>query len=75
MNFASQLGVQLEETDFVRAADGMKLTTAAANELYQAMKRLDNVDTSEVFNNLQESILKRDTITTMDGVLAKINSL
>jgi hypothetical protein len=53
----------------------MKLTTAAAIELYNAVSQLGNANTSGLFDALKDSLLSRDNINTMDGILAKINSL
>lgn len=77
INFARKYlkDVELSEKDFTEAADGLKLTTDAAIRLYNALKNIEGIDISKLFDGLSESILNRDGIDTMDGILSRIKSL
>ena len=44
----------LSDNDFVRTADGFKLTTDAAIRMYSALKQIDSVQASKLFEGLSE---------------------
>jgi len=75
IRFAEQLGVNLSEKDFSQAADGLKLTTDAAIRLYNELRNIQGLDLSNLTAGIKDSLLARDNVTTMDGIMARIASI
>ena len=70
------LGESLSDNDFIRTADGFKMTTDAAIKMYGALKKVDNVKASKLFDSLNDNLFGSEAgMQTMTGQMGKMAQL
>ena len=70
------LGQELNENSFIKTADGFKLTTDAAIQMYSALQKIDKIQASKLFEDLADRTFGSNSgMQTMTGQMAKMAEL
>ena len=80
---AQGFGVQLTDTDFTETADGLKLSTKAATNLYYQVSKVNAIKGRLIFDELNDSLKESDSrfkditsiMTQIQQLTEEINSL